>query len=157
MMALQRTFCLLFVAWLSVSAGSFDARRSSTQRVRAARCPRLELDHHADQSHEGESHSLDAHYAHHQLLEAASGGFAPMALALEGDAVLAAAGFSAVTGAGVSRPASARASSCGGLPFAPDPAWPRPLPRSPADRFSIAFVKQLLVASLLVTALYCDR
>lgn len=88
-MLLQRCLCLLFIGWLSVSAGAFDARRSTAQRVRTARCPRLELDHHSDQSHEGESHSLNAHYGHHQMLEARTGAFARIALA-SGDAMSAA-------------------------------------------------------------------
>ena len=87
MMVLQRSRCLLFAGWLSVSANSFDGRRSASQRVRIARCPRLELDHHAGLSHEGESHSLDAHFAQHEFLETRSGASAPAALLVGGAAV----------------------------------------------------------------------
>jgi hypothetical protein len=98
MIRLRSIFCLLFVAWMSVSAGSPDVRRQSGQRIRMARSLRLELDHHSDLSHEGESHSVSVHYEHHQSLERLTGTAGAVSAVLDSagsgaDAVLLSATF----------------------------------------------------------------
>ena len=77
---LRRTFCISLAAWISLAAFDYDVRRAAGQRVRMARSAKLELDHHSDLSHEGESHSLDALYSHHQLLESRTGAVDRIAL-----------------------------------------------------------------------------
>jgi hypothetical protein len=81
----QRSLGAVLITWLSVTEGVPEARLSTGVRLRMSRCPRLDFDHSSDLSHEGQSHSLDTHFKHHQLLEDLAGAASAAAWVLPGD------------------------------------------------------------------------
>ena len=72
--SLQRTLSLTLIGSLALLSGGFatDAGSPLAQRLRVGRPVRLEADYHSDACHEGETHSLDAHFERHSLAEGRS-------------------------------------------------------------------------------------